>query len=242
MLEDLSKIVLKKIIRQYNIHTGIRGYSKLSKEDLIKHIHSKMTYENGELVIKPNNDQIEIPQPKLRTVKQPKKVIVPVDKFKEYDVDKLNIYKVQDYIKTYTEKLNDYRKNKSNKNKMASDFEKLTHENKVNEAIKFMAIVPSNKIPFYINVFLNSLPEKEADLIVLSGNATKKYIYHRHELLKRYFTNEELKSELIDLELLNLVDKNNHTYYREILRAIDHLDQYKYKNLDGIMHVTTKKS
>jgi hypothetical protein len=60
MLENFSKEILRKIISQYNLHVGIKGFYKFSKEDLIKHIHSKLTYEDGELVIKPNINKIDI--------------------------------------------------------------------------------------------------------------------------------------------------------------------------------------
>lgn len=56
MLEELTLTQLRKIVRDYNIHTSIKiqgGISKATKDDLIKHIHEHMTVEKGELVIKP---------------------------------------------------------------------------------------------------------------------------------------------------------------------------------------------
>ena len=46
MLEDLSKTTLRKIIKEYNSHVGIKNFYKKSKEELIEHIHKHMTFEN----------------------------------------------------------------------------------------------------------------------------------------------------------------------------------------------------
>lgn len=72
MLADLTITQLRKIIRQYNIHTVIKGYTKsnVSKDDLINLIHSKMTYTNGQLVINPNLDNVNIPEQFQKKPKQ----------------------------------------------------------------------------------------------------------------------------------------------------------------------------
>ncbi len=72
MLKELTTTQLRKIIRQYNIHTTIKNYSKARKEDLITLIHSRIAYEDGKLIIKPNNHVIEVPvNVKAPRVKKP---------------------------------------------------------------------------------------------------------------------------------------------------------------------------
>lgn len=73
MLDKLSVATLKKIIQQYNI----KGYSKLSKQELIDVIHSRITYEDGELRIKPND--MEMPKVAKRVYKKK----VPIKKEEE---------------------------------------------------------------------------------------------------------------------------------------------------------------
>lgn len=71
MLEELTLTQLRKIIRDYNLHTSIKvpgGVSKASKEDLIKHIHKHMTLDKGELVIKPIFEPLLLPISKSRKI------------------------------------------------------------------------------------------------------------------------------------------------------------------------------
>ena len=149
MLENLSITTLKKIIRQYNIHTGIKGYSKLSKEDLIKHIHSKMTYENGQLYIKPLlNNKIDIPQPKIR-VKKEKKVITqkPVKEKqiieKEKTVDEIldNIFKEMFIFENKSSELQDINiplinKRRKELSELYKELKPRDRTNKINDNIK----------------------------------------------------------------------------------------------------------
>jgi hypothetical protein len=77
MLEDLTLTQLRKIIRDYNLHTSIKSEKgkpirTLSKEELIKHIQSKMTLINGELVIDPNLNKISLSKITAKKPRQPK--------------------------------------------------------------------------------------------------------------------------------------------------------------------------
>jgi hypothetical protein len=48
-LEDLTVPVLKKLIRAYNLHTVIKGYSKMNKSDLIKNIKKHFGIDDNTL-------------------------------------------------------------------------------------------------------------------------------------------------------------------------------------------------
>ena len=69
MLTDCSNLTLKKIIRQYNLHVSIKGYSKMTKEELIKAIHDHLIYENGKLTFKNVNAVIDEP---VKAVRKPR--------------------------------------------------------------------------------------------------------------------------------------------------------------------------
>ncbi len=63
MLDSLTVPSLKKVIRQYNLHTVIKGYSTMPKSQLINEIQKRLHYEGDKLVIKSNSASIEIPKP-----------------------------------------------------------------------------------------------------------------------------------------------------------------------------------
>ncbi len=42
-----TNVELKNIIKKYNLHTQIKGYSTMKKNDLINHIQKHLIYDNG---------------------------------------------------------------------------------------------------------------------------------------------------------------------------------------------------
>ena len=73
-LYTLSVTALKRIIRNYNLHTKIANYSREKRKDvLIDHILQHMTEINGELIINPNLTKQAIPKPKERVYKETNK-------------------------------------------------------------------------------------------------------------------------------------------------------------------------
>lgn len=55
-LEDLTIPVLKKLIRAYNLHTVIKGYSKMNKIDLIKNIKKHFSISDNNLLYNEHSD------------------------------------------------------------------------------------------------------------------------------------------------------------------------------------------
>ncbi len=86
MLEDLSKTALRRIIKHYNSHVGIRDFYKKSKEELIEHIHQHMTFENGQFILKNEPYKFDIPQPRARKTKKQSKMY----SYDETEIDKIN--------------------------------------------------------------------------------------------------------------------------------------------------------
>jgi hypothetical protein len=70
MLDLLTVSALKKIIREYNLHTVIKGYSVMSKTKLIEEIKKRLHYEDGKLVINSNDLSIEVPKMKKKATKK----------------------------------------------------------------------------------------------------------------------------------------------------------------------------
>jgi hypothetical protein len=95
MLEDLTLTQLRKIIRNYNLHTTLKGYSKMGKDDLIKHIQSKMTLINGDLVIDPNLNKISLAEITAKKPKQSRKKkerkISKYNSIWNYLIEKMNV-------------------------------------------------------------------------------------------------------------------------------------------------------
>ena len=49
MFRDYTTPVLKKIIRLYNLHFTIKGYSKMTKDELIKAIENNLVFKDGRI-------------------------------------------------------------------------------------------------------------------------------------------------------------------------------------------------
>lgn len=65
--EDFTNAQLKKIIRQYNHHLIIKGYSKLSRDDLLKHIKKHMTIDDEKIMLKAYEPvYFDVPESKQR--------------------------------------------------------------------------------------------------------------------------------------------------------------------------------
>ena len=82
-MENFTVVELKKIIRQYNLHTIISNYSKLKKASLINEIKKYLHYNGEDFLIKPNDYTINIPK------KSSQNPILPYKpekiKYKKYD-------------------------------------------------------------------------------------------------------------------------------------------------------------
>ena len=122
MLEDLSKTALRRVIKHYNAHVGIRNFYKKSKEELIQVIKEKMTFENGQLTLKNEPYKFDIPQPKPRAKKTKKQI-------KMFSYDETEIDKI--------------------KNEIAKDDEEVKNimENIRTMKPKEMTIIPKSKKP-----------------------------------------------------------------------------------------------
>lgn len=68
--EDLNVTQLRKFVRLYNSHMAIRGYTKLSKEELIKEIRKYFKIENNMLIsLKEANENVkDIVNPKKKVI------------------------------------------------------------------------------------------------------------------------------------------------------------------------------
>jgi hypothetical protein len=69
--EDFTNAQLKKIIRQYNHHLIIKGYYKMSRDDLLKHVKKHMTIDNEKIMLKAYEPvYFDVPEKKQRTTRK----------------------------------------------------------------------------------------------------------------------------------------------------------------------------
>jgi hypothetical protein len=76
VFEHFEKTQLRKIIRNYNLHVKIARYSKLDKDELIKHMHNYLFINNeGRIMVKDevlNKADDEMNKVEVKKVKEPK--------------------------------------------------------------------------------------------------------------------------------------------------------------------------
>ena len=79
MFEQLTVKELKVIIKEYNLHTKISGYSRMRKSDLITEMQKHMTFENNKIKMKSNPTEIDAEQkvkaPVIKKEKRPLQLI-----------------------------------------------------------------------------------------------------------------------------------------------------------------------
>jgi hypothetical protein len=79
-LEDLTVPVLKKLIRAYNLHTVIKGYSTMNKIDLIKNIKKHFSISDNNLHYKEHNNLNVSEELKYKQVRKAKATTTEVKK------------------------------------------------------------------------------------------------------------------------------------------------------------------
>jgi len=79
-LDSFSHAKLKKLTKDLNLHVSIKGYTKLSKEELITELGKRLKYKNNKLVISIPESEISIPEDKPK-VKKPTKQAEAVSGF-----------------------------------------------------------------------------------------------------------------------------------------------------------------
>lgn len=138
-MENFTVVELKKIIRQYNLHTIISNYSKLKKASLINEIKKYLHYNGEDFLIKPNDYTINIPKkssqnykkydeiPKLLESALKEEEIYPVKKAKKIKNENLQKIKVEfdNLIKPKKDKHAMTAKQYANKKKVKSEEEEL---------------------------------------------------------------------------------------------------------------------
>lgn len=60
MFDTLTIVQLKKIIKDYNLHNSIKGFSKMKKRELISKIKEHMKYEDKVLKRLNNNYKVDL--------------------------------------------------------------------------------------------------------------------------------------------------------------------------------------
>jgi len=78
VFDRFSVIQLKKLLKDYNLHTKIRGFYKLNKDDLIKKTTEYLLI-NNKISIEKNKNIIEMPEITKKTKKTSKKQAVEVE-------------------------------------------------------------------------------------------------------------------------------------------------------------------
>ena len=73
VFDRFSVLQLKKLLKDYNLHTKIRGFYKLNKDELIKKATEYLLINNNKILIKKNKNIIEMPEITNKTKKTPKK-------------------------------------------------------------------------------------------------------------------------------------------------------------------------
>ena len=73
MFEELSKTILHKIVQHYNLHTVIKGYSKLNKADLVKKIIEFLHIEDGKIKMKSDKQKFNISIKDIESNVKPRK-------------------------------------------------------------------------------------------------------------------------------------------------------------------------
>jgi hypothetical protein len=62
VFDRFSVLQLKKLLKDYNLHTKIRGFYKLNKDELIKKATEYLLINNNKILIKKNKNIIEMPE------------------------------------------------------------------------------------------------------------------------------------------------------------------------------------
>jgi hypothetical protein len=71
-LKTLTHPVLKALTRKLNLHTSIKGYTTLSRDDLITKLSEKTKYENGKLIVSIPVTELNLPEPKTKKPRKPR--------------------------------------------------------------------------------------------------------------------------------------------------------------------------
>jgi hypothetical protein len=79
VFDRFTVLQLKKLLKEYNFHTKIRGFYKLNKDELIKKATEYLLINNNKILIKKNKNIIEMPEITNKTKKTLKKQTVELE-------------------------------------------------------------------------------------------------------------------------------------------------------------------
>ena len=80
-LHKLKVSELKAMIRYYNLHVIVKGYSKLNKTELINLLNQYM--DNGPSSVSTKSIDIPLPTQTAKIIKSKKAVVIPVEEVEE---------------------------------------------------------------------------------------------------------------------------------------------------------------
>lgn len=120
VFEHLTNTQLKKLIREYNLHVKISGYSKMSRDDLIKELKKHLHVENGIYKILNHEKELKIEE----KIKKPREKKEKVKKVEPKPVEEKNVNKVKEMVKEIEKKTEKKVDEKINKQELIENFRK----------------------------------------------------------------------------------------------------------------------